>query len=383
MTDLDRATLDRVLPTARGPADWGDVMSRFRAHQARRRRRLVALAAAALVVAVGTASAFGTVRDLFPDRGFIGLPPEGATPSAPKSGELVLHWLGRSATHARPHWRGGYVAPLVRVWVYADGRMIWSREGSIPAGANEVTSGYLEQRLTPEGVALLRSRLVATGLFDRSLTLVFPRGTEKVPMPLTRAGEPVSCPQAEIRRGDAVLRLRCVGPEDPDARGRTRVTLDQLSALRRVDALFTDTASAMPASAWAVREVRAYVPSHYAVCMDTSPPKDASQLLSLLPARAADVLRGTNRTRFDGEVVEAREAGRTVVLGRSVTYCSKLATEEAREVAEALSGLDRDRRFHNVILGYRLAEPVNNLNATSIWFEPYFPHGEYTCSACG
>ena len=383
MTELDRESLDRVLPAPAVSADWDEVLGRFRGQRSRRRRRVVAMAAAALVAVAGTASAFSTVRNVFLDRGFIGLPPKAATPSAPESGELVLHWLGRSATHARPHWRGGYVAPLVRVWVYADGRMIWSREGSIPAGANEVTSGYLEQRLTPEGVALLRSRLVATGLFNRSLTLVFPRGTEKVPMPLTRTGEPVSCPQAEIRRGDAVLRLRCVGPEEPAARGRTRVTLDQLSALRRVDALFTDTASAMPASAWAVREVRAYVPSHYAVCMDSSPPRDASQLLSLLPTRAADVLRATNRTQFDGEVVEAREAGRTVVLGRSVTYCSKLATEEAREVAEALSGLDRDRRFHNVILAYRVAEPVNSLNPTSIWFEPYFPHGEYTCSACG
>ena len=311
MTDLDRATLDRVLPTAPGPGDWDDVMSRFRAHKGHRRRRLVALAAAALVVAVGTASAFGTVRDLFLDRGFIGLPPVGATPSAPESGELVLYWMGRSATHARPHWRGGYVAPLVRVWVYADGRMIWSREGAIPAGANEVTSGYLEQRLTPEGVELLRSRLVATGLFDRSLTLVFPRGTEKVPMPLTRAGEPVSCPRADIHRGEVVVRLRCVGPDDPASRGHTRVSLDQLSALRRVDALFTDTVSVLPASAWAARKVRAYVPSNYAVCMDTSPPKEASQLLSLLPTRAADILRGKNRTRFDGEVVEAREAGRS------------------------------------------------------------------------
>jgi len=116
------------------------------------------------------------------------------------------------------------------------------------------------------------------------------------------------------------------------------------------------------------------------VCIETSPPKDASHLLSLLPAPAADVLRANSRTRLDGDVFDA---ARNVVLARSVTYCSKLATEEAREVADALSGLDRDGRFHNVILGYRVAEPVNNLIATSIWFEPYFPHGEYTCSACG
>ena len=75
MTDLDRASLDRVLPSTPGSADWDDVMSRSRARQGRRRRRLVVLAAAALVAVVGTASAFGGVRDLFLDKGFIGLPP--------------------------------------------------------------------------------------------------------------------------------------------------------------------------------------------------------------------------------------------------------------------------------------------------------------------
>jgi hypothetical protein len=34
------------------------------------------------------------------------------------------------------------------------------------------------------------------------------------------------------------------------------------------------------------------------------------------------------------------------VLGRSVTYCAKLTTAEAREVAEPLSGFDPDPRFH-------------------------------------
>ena len=72
-----------------------------------------------------------------------------------------------------------------------------------------------------------------------------------------------------------------------------------------------------------------------------------------------------------------------VVIGRSVTYCSKLATEEAREVAEALSGLDPDPKFHGVVLAYRVAEAVNNLTPTAIWFEPYFPHGQVTYSSCG
>jgi hypothetical protein len=157
-------------------------------------------------------------------------------------------------------------------------------------------------------------------------------------------------------------------------------TPEQLSALRRVDALLTDPMAVLPPSAWAEREVRAYVPSHYAVCIDSSPPEDASHLLSLLPARAADLLRDKSRKRLGAEVLEAREGGRVVVLGRSVTYCFKLTTEEAHEVAQALAGLDPEPGWKRFALAYRVADPVNSLNPTKIWFEPYFPHGQIAFS---
>jgi hypothetical protein len=316
-----------------------------------RRRRLVLLAAALVVAVVGTASAFGTVREFFLDRGFIGLPPEGAAQSAPDSGELVLRWLGRSAPGM----------PLFRVWVYADGRMIWSRHGSIPEGANELTSGLLEQRLTPEGVELLRSEVI--GLLEGS----------GIPLETVPSDDEPRRFGVEVRDGDRLVRANGEG---------SIATPEQLAARRRVGALLTDAASVLPPSAWAVREIRAYVPSYYQVCMDTSPPKDLSQLLALLPVQAADVLRGKSLEWSESGYVEAREGGRTVVIGRSATYCTKLSTEETREVAEPLSGLDQDPRFHRMILAYRLAEPVANLNPTSIWFEPYLPHGKVTCSAC-
>jgi hypothetical protein len=363
------------------PGDWHDVLGRAGAVRPRRRRLarslwrggrrrklVVALAVAVLVTAVATA-AYGTVRVLFLDKGFIGLPPVGATPSGPESGELVLRWLGRSATHARPHWReeGDVLRPLFRVWVYADGRIIWSEESSqssrtVPEGANELTTGYLEQRLTPEGVELLRSEVI--GLLEGSGIPLETVPTDDEPR---RFG-------VEVRDGDRLVRANW---------DIAIATPEQRAALRRVDALLTDTASVLPPSAWAVREVRAYVPSHYQVCMDTSPPKDVSQLLALLPVQATDVLRGKSLEGSEGDLVEAREGGRTVVIGRSATYCTKLTTEEAREVAKPFSGLEQDPRFHGVVLGYRLAEPVANLNPTSIWFEPYFPHGQVTCSACG
>ena len=36
-----------------------------------------------------------------------------------------------------------------------------------------------------------------------------------------------------------------------------------------------------------------------------------------------------------------------------------------------------------MILAYRLAEAVDNLNPTAIWFVPYLPHDKVTCSSCG
>ena len=36
----------------------------------------------------------------------------------------------------------------------------------LPEAANSWSSGFLEQRLTPEGVELLRSEIVSTGLFE-------------------------------------------------------------------------------------------------------------------------------------------------------------------------------------------------------------------------
>jgi hypothetical protein len=65
------------------------------------------------------------------------LPPEGTSPSAPERGKLVA---SKEDIH-----------PWYAIYVYADGRMIWGRER---------LTGRLERRLTPEGVALVRSGAV-------------------------------------------------------------------------------------------------------------------------------------------------------------------------------------------------------------------------------
>jgi len=395
MIDLDRASLDRILPVTPGATDWDDVLSRSRADQLRRRQRAIVLAVATLVVAVGTASAIGSVRDFFLDRGFIGLPPEGATPSAPEGGELVVQWAGFTGRHA-----AGTHA-IRRAWVYADGRFIWDRRehdadprGGIPEGANQLISGYLEQRLTPEGVEIVRSAVAE--VFDRSRSLLETVPPDSGPLDgapgrlalFIPAGADVAGFDLEAPDGDRLARLEMVGVDADFAREHhqgTIATPEQLSALRRVDALLTDAASTLPASAWAVRAVRAYVPSHYAACIDTTPPKDAPQVLSMLPARAAELLRDKPRTGFGADLQEGREGGKVVVIGRSHTYCFRLTTEQAREVAAALSGLEREPGWDSFALAFRVTpspvpEPVPQPGLTKIWFEPYFPDGRLTFS---
>lgn len=78
--------------------------------------------------------------------GLIGLPPEGTEPSAPETGELVETY---ASAGGGPPYRG-------QARLYADGRLIWNRYYSGPAGPNSLTTGYLEQRLTPEGVELVK-----------------------------------------------------------------------------------------------------------------------------------------------------------------------------------------------------------------------------------
>ena len=352
------------------------------------RRWMVVAAAAAILVISGTAAALG---EFVLDEGFIGLPPEGATPSTPESGELVLHYLGRSVSHD---------ARIIQAWVYADGRIISSGASAsssraVPGSANQLT-GYLEQRLTPEGVELLRSKVAGLLSRNRALLVTLPDDYDPLggPHPDPTRGRgltlfvteplfPGGWGTVEARDGNRFVGLHwevwkngLSQPEGPIA------TPEQASLVLQLDSILTEPSSVLPANAWAVREFRAYVPSHYQVCMDTPPSKDVSQLLALLPAPAADVLRAKGLKWSAHDLISPVEG----VVGRKVNYCAKLTTEEAREVAEPFSGRDHDPQFSEVILGYRLATPADptNLDATSsIWFEPYFPHGQITCSSCG
>ena len=124
---------------------------------------VVALVAAAL--GSGGAVAEGDVKDpVAPARHLAGVPPRGTHASTPTTGKLMLSFnLERS-----PHL----------IWnVYADGRVIWQQWSSsgdptvIPRGARMIDTGFVQQRLTPQGLQLLRAKILSTGLFEHSLRL--------------------------------------------------------------------------------------------------------------------------------------------------------------------------------------------------------------------
>jgi len=280
--------------------------------------------------------------------GFIGLPPKGAPTSTPEHGELVLSLYG-----------GTTAGPRSQIFVYADGRLIWQREANLPYGANTSSTGFLEQRLSPEGVELLRSEVVSTGLFVDDLTVDIAK-----PIPAYNA--------IQVRNGDRLVRVAY-----RHDRGVERLaTSEQESTILRLDARLADPASWLPASAWADREIKAYVPSTYLVCYGPAANihVNESRILNLFPAPAEDLLRAAPRT----------------IASNGPFGCRDMTTEAARALAQALedAGFEGDPLVSPWVLGYAFEPSVAIApgaieNTVDISFEPYLPHGEAICSPCG
>ena len=320
------------------PGDWAAVVGRVDARKDRRRlghpgtfrqrrRRLFVVLAVVAFVAVVSASALA-VRAFVLDKGFTGLPTVGATPSTPERGVLEMYYWVHD------------VRGRTRNWVYADGRLIRlgvTRDNGTPL------PGFREQRLTREGVNLLRSEIISAGGFGHAQP---PPGSESL--------HNANPPTIHIRRGDRL------------------VPLTWANNLKRLEARLTDPDSWLPASAWKQREIKAaYVPSRFEVCATVvvgDPPDirlqqmTPARIVALLPAAAQNVLRGRDWN--------ARGAG---------PGCFAVTTDEARSLAKALDGAGPEKKGR---LNYRFNAPGPS---RQVWigFNPYLPHGETTCWQCG
>jgi hypothetical protein len=206
--------------------------------------------------------------------------PEGA-PSTPHIGELVAS--------IPAYDRGSY-------YLYTDGRLIWWSDGAGERG------GWVEQRLTPEGVERVRFRFVASGLFDPAQ------------------------PPSDVPCGRGVF----TGDFQMCVRGDDGRLLSAPASTPEASSLFADLQtlkSSLPKSEWADPLIRPYVASRIAVCLQlivykpdkaVHVPPDVSILLPLLPAPAAELL-------------DSREAIAPPIAGTPEgATCFEMTLEEAR-----------------------------------------------------
>jgi hypothetical protein len=301
------------------PGDWEDVLGRTGRARTngrrladplarRHRRRVLVLALAVLVVVVGAASALA-VRAIL-DHGIVGLAPEGAAPSTPTKGELVLRF-GFGRTMGDP---GGF-----RLEMYADGRMIWMRNGDYSrTDEYRYGTGWLERRLTPEGIELVMAEVRSSGMVDHNLVL-HGNGVEGLYTGLIDFRSPDR--RVVVAWGDGIT-LWDVGPDVP----RQTPTPEQARALVRLDERLENPASWLPASAWEDPQIRAFVPSAYSVCFQGQRGLGLSRVLALLPERAEDMLRAQ----------ELVPNSSTNHIGTFVAWCARLRNEEARALERIL-----------------------------------------------
>ena len=251
--------------------------------------------------------------------GLNGLPPEGATPSTPESGELVVELANQ-------------------VWVYADGRVI----SRVYDYTLVPYSGLVEQHLTPEGVEFLRSNVLFTGLFEHDLELA-------------REDNPNCCLDIRVRDGDRLVRVR-LGPRYALLDHRAPIaTPEQVTALQSLEALLTGPSS-WPASVWTDQQIRAYVPTSYSFCSRYAEP---TRVLALLPEPARDLI-GAGYLKADGD---------------GSATCSRMTTEEARALAGILNaefGYDGGPS-----LGFDFEDPEMPGSSILIAMNPVLPHGAW------
>ncbi len=172
--------------------------------------------------------------------------------------------------------------------MYSDGRVIsqkWTSSGDatvVPAGARRLDTGYVQQRLTPQGVQLLLSKLLATGLFEDNLMLAL--------------GKHDAWAFHRVRRGDRVVTVNGVPSPDPTWNQHfSNPTPAQTQALASIEKFVADPTSWLPTSAWANRRIRAFVPARYVVAFDRSYPD-----ISKLPSPAGKVLVQYKQLRSHG-----------------------------------------------------------------------------------
>jgi hypothetical protein len=347
--------LERFVPMFEAPETSFEGFLRRRDRR-RRKQRIAAGAVgiAVFMVAIWIATTGGpfdrtstpaspgpTVAPPYPGQiGLVGLAPESARPSSPSVGELVLRFRF-SPTGGDPGRFSGHL--------YADGRLIWERLGD-PSGEGDAT-GLIEQHLSSDGVRLLKSEVLRTGLFDDG-TLHLLTGP-----PGLYSGE------IEVRDGERLLGLTWGGGGQHDT-PKAMIVPEQARALEQLVGRLGDLASWLPASAWEDPRMRAFVPSRYSVCVEVEQEIGLDVILARFPQEAADLLRDRN-WKHD-EVVDS--------LGTTLDFwCSAVTTETARAIAQIVVAGDAEVSGDVFGAAYEVGRR-DHPTGVRLSFEPMLPH---------
>lgn len=297
--------------------------------RARRRRRRNG-AAVLLLVAAGVAAfiGFGGRDDGGASTPALAHAP-GSQSSAPNPSSRMLLSLRPTASTT---WN-----------VYADGRIIWQKWTSsgdatvVPDGASRLDTGYVQRRLTLQGVQRVRSKILSTGLFKHSLRLKVGRGDALV--------------FHQVRIGDRIVTVSLVGSPDPSwGEHITVATPAQMRALASIDRVVADPARWLPKSVWADRRIRAFVPTRYVLGFDRGYPD-----LSKLPPRVGKVLAQYFHPRRHD-------------------WCQILATAQAKTLLQTFAAAGISPSYnHAYAIGFSLGRLPGQPHASYLHLSPGLP----------
>jgi pimeloyl-ACP methyl ester carboxylesterase len=191
---------------------------------------------------------------------FAGVPPVGAKPSTPANDGKILFNISPASGGS---WN-----------IYTDGRIVITGHSNLLAkGANPFHVDDVQRWLTPHGVQLLRSRILAiaqpTGLLRRNNLGISNKAYEQQHL----------YGRYEVRVGRRWNELTVGSP--PPKVG----TPAQLHAVARINTLIANMATQLPASAWKDTTLRPYIPTHYCTEWDRAGPDPAR-----LPSPARELL---------------------------------------------------------------------------------------------
>ena len=260
--------------------DIDDAVIKEAKRRARRRRWSYGGVAAVVLATVAAFVTWGATSPsaIPPPAGFVGLPPGGVVPSNPPTGELVVEIPTEG----------------VRIWVFADGRMISMRMSmaarGIPGSANPPASGFMEQHLTPAGVETLRSYVIdhAGDLVKETLTV-----DHRVR-------------DVRVRVGDQLYR----SPTNDRPPFWWRCHWSGCSEY------VANLDSVLPASAWAEKDYRPYVPSMFHVCLGGQTPDGqavpAELVRNALPPEARGLLSPATPSGDWGCLVVSADTARAI-----------------------------------------------------------------------